>query len=177
MPVIDRAQKGVKRDLIKNKLMVRIRKLQKRDTEAVARLVFDTFRKFNSGDHFDKRGVQKYLDMYDIKKREVEDIYRSFKKSSIFYVAVEGDRIVGMIRGRPDQLINLYVQEEFHGRGIARKLVERFETEAKRGEVEEIKIRSSVYAMPFYEKMGYKKTTGMRNLRGIKIYPMKKNLK
>ena len=157
--------------------MAKIKKFQKKDTEAVARLVFDTFKRFNSGDYFDKRGVQKYLDMYDTKKNRVEDIYQSFKRSPIFYVAVKEDKIVGMVRGRPDKLINLYVDERFQGQGIARKLVEKFETEAKKRGGEEIKIRSSVYAMPFYEKMGYKKTTGIRNLKGVKVYPMKKRLK
>jgi len=33
------------------------------------------------------------------------------------------------------------------------------------------------YAAPFYQKIGYKKTTGIRNFRGLKVYPMKKALK
>ena len=33
-----------------------------------------------------------------------------------------------------------------------------------------------MYAVPFYQKIGYKKTTGIRNLHGLKVQPMKKVL-
>jgi len=39
-----------------------------------------------------------------------------------------------------------------------------------------IKIRASVYATPFYQKLGYKKTTGIRKFKGLKHYSMKKTL-
>ena len=39
-----------------------------------------------------------------------------------------------------------------------------------------IKIRASLYATSFYEKLGYKKTTGTRPFYGFKIQPMSKKL-
>ena len=157
--------------------MAKIRKFQKRDTEAVAWLIFNTFKKFNSGDHFDERGVQRYLNRYNPENHRVEDIYRHLTKTPIFYVAVEHNKVIGVIRGRIYDLINLYVDGECHGRGIGRELMKRFEKEVKRRGGKNIKIKSSVHALPFYEKMGYKKSTGLRNFKGVKVYPMKKRLK
>ncbi len=79
-----------------------------------------------------------------------------------------------MIRGNPGKIINLYVSGSYHKRGIGRKLVNKFESIAKKEGAKEIKIKASLYAVPFYEKMGYRKTTGVRNFKGIKAWPMKK---
>jgi hypothetical protein len=38
-------------------------------------------------------------------------------------------------------------------------------------------LRGSLYATPFYQSMGYRKTTGVRKLHGLKIQPMRKELK
>ncbi len=156
--------------------MTRIRKLQKKDVGDVAFLVFNTFKKFNSEEYFKKEGVQRYLDMYDIKKNTLEELYKKFQKSSLFYVALIDKKIVGIIRGDLGKIINLYVSGSYHKRGIGRKLVNKFESVAKREGTKEIKIKASLYAVPFYEKMGYKKTTGVRNFKGIKVWPMKKRM-
>ncbi|MFC1647489.1 GNAT family N-acetyltransferase, partial [Patescibacteria group bacterium] len=43
--------------------------------------------------------------------------------------------------------------------------------------VKELKISASLYSVPFYLSVGYKKTTGIRNHKGIKFQPMKKDIK
>ncbi len=53
--------------------------------------------------------------------------------------------------------------------------IEKFEKEAKKNS-SYIKTRASLFAVPFYRKMGYKKTTGIRKFKGLKIQPMKKIL-
>ena len=55
--------------------------------------------------------------------------------------------------------------------------VPKFENEAKKWGSKEIKIRASLFSVLFYERIGYKKTTGTRNFMGLKIQPMKKVLK
>ena len=61
-----------------------------------------------------------------------------------------------MIRGRPDRIINLFVDSKQHKRGIGRLLVERFEEEAGKQGSKLIRLRSSLYATGFYQRMGYK---------------------
>lgn len=95
-------------------------------------------------------------------------------KESIFFVAEEEKKIVGYIKGNSNMIVNLFVLGNKHKKGLGRKLVLLFEKEAKRRNSRFIKIKSSLYAVPFYQKMGYKKTTGIRSFHGLKIQPMKK---
>lgn len=81
-----------------------------------------------------------------------------------------------MIRGRKGRIINLFVVGKHHQKGIGKLLVNRFELESRKQGSKEIKVRASLYAVPFYQKMGYKKTTGIRNFRGLKVWPMRKEL-
>jgi GNAT superfamily N-acetyltransferase len=110
-------------------------------------------------------------------KELLEALYGRPENTTIFYVAEENNKIVGFIKGRKDKIANLFVDGKQHKRGIGKKLVNIFEKQAKRLGSKQINIRASLYAAPFYEKMMYMKTTGIRNFMGLKIYPMKKKLK
>jgi len=153
-----------------------IRKFRKKDTKAVALLVISTNMQFNRKEFVQKSAFQKYLDYYAPKKNTLQQLYEKFQTTPIFYVAVEKNKILGMISGRPNKISNLYVDGKQHKKGIGRVLVNKFESEAKKHHSKEIKIRASLHATTFYQKMGYKKTTGIRNFLGSKVYPMKKVL-
>jgi GNAT superfamily N-acetyltransferase len=157
--------------------MIKLRKFRKEDTEVVALLVMNTYKQFNSQEFIKKSAVQEYLNYYDPAKNTIQQLYENFLRTPIFYVAVENNKIIGMIRGGPGRIINLFVDGKQHKKGVGRLLVSKFESEAKKQKSHEIKIRASLYAIPFYQKMGYKKTTGIRNFHGLKVYPMKKVLK
>jgi GNAT superfamily N-acetyltransferase len=65
--------------------------------------------------------------------------------------------------------------------GIGRKLVERFEQECVLQRLKIIRVAATMYAVPFYAAMGYKRSTGIRTGysfegRGLKIQPMRKVL-
>lgn len=154
--------------------MIKLRAFKISDTYSTAKLVFDTFKFFNSKDG-EKEAVKRYLDKYNFQKN-LDKIKKQFSESEIFFVATENNKIVGMIRGRKGRFINLFVNAKCHKKSIGRKLVERYEKECVEKGSHEIKISSSVYAISFYEKLGYKKTTGIRNFKGLKIQPMKKVL-
>ena len=80
-------------------------------------------------------------------------------------VAQEGGEIRGVLRGKAGRLHSLFVDERYHGQGVGRKLLERFEDECLRQGATVITLASSLYAVPFYAKMGYKKSTGVRSGR------------
>ena len=89
--------------------------------------------------------------------------------------------IVGVLRGRPDKLQSLFVRADHHRQGIGRRLVERFEHECRRAGSPAIKVQATLYAVPFYAKMGYLRSTGVRQMRifeGARFpyQPMKKVL-
>jgi len=64
---------------------------------------------------------------------------------------------------------------------IGRRLVEQFEQECIRQDVTVIRVAATLYAIPFYAALGYRRTTGVRNGwsfggTGLKYQPMKKVL-
>lgn len=153
-----------------------IRKFRAEDTKSTALIVMNTFRRFNSKEYFQRSAIQRYLDRYDPKKNTQQELLKSFKSTPIFFVATERGKIIGMIRGRPDCITNLFVEGTGHHKGVGRRLMKRFEREARKLGSRRINLRSSLFAVGFYGRMGYKKTTGIRNLHGLKVNPMRKEL-
>jgi N-acetylglutamate synthase-like GNAT family acetyltransferase len=153
---------------------MKIRGFQKKDTKEVALLAMKTFEKYNGSDYFEKEGIQKTIDAFNPKKNS--NLSDDFKKTPIFYVAEENNKIVGMVRGTINKLTSLFVDGREHKKGIGKQLVDKFENEAKRKGSKQIKLNASLHATYFYQKMGYKKSTGIRNFKGLKVYPMKKVL-
>lgn len=133
-----------------------------------------TFKKFNGSDFFIKEGVQKTLDYYDPNKNSDAELLAKFKKRPIAYVAETETEIVGIIRGTKERITSLFVDEKVHKQGLGKRLVTEFEKEARSLGSKKIKVRASLNAVSFYEKMKYKKTTGIRNFVGLKIYNVKK---
>ncbi len=103
-------------------------------------------------------------------------------QASMVFVAEKDGEIVGVLRGRTDKLQSLFVRGDLHRQGIGRRLVERFEHECIGQGAVEIKLMSTLYAVPFYQAMGYKKSTGVRKMNsfegeGLPYQPMKKVLR
>jgi GNAT superfamily N-acetyltransferase len=100
-------------------------------------------------------------------------------------VAADDGEIVGVLRGgRKDKqqrtvLQSLFVKGDHHRQGIGQKLVERFERECLRQGATVIRLAATLYAVPFYIAVGYKRSTGVRpgwsfEGSGLKIQPMRK---
>jgi hypothetical protein len=77
-----------------------------------------------------------------------------------------------VLRARENHLVNLFVDGENHRQGIATRLHRRFEAACKRAGFDTVDVRSSLYAVPFYQSVGYKKTTGVRSMHGLRVQPM-----
>jgi GNAT superfamily N-acetyltransferase len=150
-----------------------IRKFKNKDSREVANLVGDVFSNFNNKEG-SPEAILNYINIY--KNDNLEKIKIIFSKSPIFFVAIEKNKIVGMIRGSNNRIYNLFVSGAYHKKNIGKRLLYKFEKEILKNKTKVIKIRSSQFALNFYKKMGYKKTTGMRLFKGINIYPMKKML-
>lgn len=102
-------------------------------------------------------------------------------RADIVRVAEQEGQIVGVLRGRHDKLQSLFVSGDCHRQGIGRRLVQAFEAECLRRGPTVIKLQATLYAVPFYERVGYKKSTGARQMRifagqGFPYQPMKKVL-
>jgi predicted N-acetyltransferase YhbS len=154
---------------------MKLRKFKKSDIRQVAKVRSSSYKEFNSSEHFKKSARDRYLERTNSNKTDKELLESiRLRKDNIFYVAEENGKIVGYIKGKKEKMGNLFVVGKSHGKGIGKALVEKFENDAKRQGSKVIKLAATLYGTPFYEKMEYKKTTGVRNFKGLKVQPMKK---
>lgn len=163
--------------------MVTFRDYSEDDAEQVGLLIADTYSEFNLS--FATRqerdlllGPFRHARSADPgHKQAIVDILRS----PMFFVAEENGEIVGILRGRRERLASLFVRKDYHFHGVGRRLVERFELESVAQGVSVIRLAATLYAVPFYLKLGYRKSTGVRtgwsfDGYGLQIQPMKKLL-
>jgi ribosomal protein S18 acetylase RimI-like enzyme len=100
-----------------------------------------------------------------------EKLYKILNNSSHFLLAIEvdTDQVIGFINALSDNVLSAYiplleVKMEYRSRGIGKELVERMMRNLK--EYYMIDIICDENMIPFYEKVGMKKSIGMtvRNL-------------
>ena len=156
-----------------NKLL-RIRKYRPNDLFPTAGLITETFRKFNFKDNTPEAASDYAAFFNPALNRKA--IKARFDASTQLFVAETRGHIVGMLRAVDHRIVNLFVNAKYHHNGVGRKLVQRYEKECKKYGYDTVVLRSQIYAVPFYQACGYKKTTGIRNRNGLIIQPMKKLL-
>ncbi len=144
--------------------MIVVRPYRESDAERVGILIAATFGEFNLAYASpDERqlllGPFRHAGSADPSHREA---IAEVIQAAILLVAEDEGEIVGVLRGRKDRLQSLFVAGSHHRRGIGRRLVEVFEEECQRQGAARIRVASTLFAVPFYSKMGYKKTTGVR---------------
>ena len=155
--------------------MIRCRriKINSQNAPVIAKLVRETYAISNATEG-NRKAIREFLAHYDASARTALELAEEFGRFPLNFAAFSGQKMVGIIRGRNGRIINLFVDPGFHGRGIGRRLASLFETASKKESGGSIKVRSSVYAVPFYSRLGYKKTTGLRSYKGLDVQPMKK---
>jgi GNAT superfamily N-acetyltransferase len=99
-----------------------------------------------------------------------------YERETISFVAIDGAQIVGLVMGTRDELRRLFVDGRRQRTGIGRRLVARFEAECLRQGGTRYRIVAGLSAVPFYEHVGCRKSTGVRNARGLKVQPMRRDL-
>jgi predicted N-acetyltransferase YhbS len=163
--------------------MVTIRDYHESDAQAVGQLIADTYSQFNlsfASPEERARLLGPFQHAHSPEQAHQEAIARVIRSEMVF-VAEEAGEIVGVLRGRKERLGSLFVRGDHHRQGVGRRLVEHFEKASLRQGVTVIRVASTLYAIPFYSKMGYKRSTGLRSGwsfegTGLKIQPMKKIL-
>jgi GNAT superfamily N-acetyltransferase len=163
--------------------VIEIRPYREQDARSVGMLIADTYSAFNlSFAPVEERGP--FLGPFQYarspEQAHQEAIARTIRSETVLVAEEEGE-IVGVLRGRKERLGSLFVHGDCHRRGIGRCLVERFEEESRRQRVTVIRVAATLYGVPFYLAMGYKRSTGVRSGwsfegHGIKIQPMRKVL-
>jgi len=99
----------------------------------------------------------------DIDKVKNTDIYSAVK-------ATIDNEIIGYIAWREENYIGqLYVKTEYHGFGVAKRLVEEM---ILMSGATLIRVKASVYALGFYGKVGFKAMSEELSINGIRYVPM-----
>jgi GNAT superfamily N-acetyltransferase len=137
-----------------------------------------TFKNVNEKTKEKFLGIFNYVGAEDPGK--VMELERTLAMSEI-WIAYNGDEIAGIVRGTRDNILNLFVKDEYSRCGIGTKLVEKFEEYCLMQGFSNVRLSSTVEAITFYETLGYKKTTGLRmarysGKRGFEYQPMMKAL-
>lgn len=169
--------------------MFRIRPYNKANAEQVGILIAETYSNFNLPEMTPEKrqamlGPFAFAGSFATEHREA--VASAITAPSV-WVAEQDGEILGVLRGgRTDHkggivLSSLFVSGKHHRQGIGRALVERFEQEYAAQGVKLFKLSATLYAVPFYLSVGYKKSTGVRTMRsfeeaGLPYQPMKKVL-
>jgi len=168
-------KENFKKQKFYEKIMIKYRKFKKSDIRQVTKIRHKVFSEFCKNDYFEKWAIKWYLSHSNLNKTD-ELLLKQFwiEKDLICYVVEENSKIIGYIKGYKNRIWNFFILWNFHNKWIWKKLIKLLEIEVIKDWANEIKIKSSTYAVPFYQKMGYKKTTWIRNMHWLKIQPMKK---
>ncbi len=169
--------------------MIAIRHYRRSDAERVGQLIADTYSEYNLS-FASPTEKNKLLGPFQYARSPEQEHRTAIARviaAPLVLVAVDQREIVGVLRGgRRDRqqravLQSLFVRGDHHRQGIGRRLVERFEHECARRGVTVIRLAATLYAVPFYLRMGYQRSTGVRSGTsfegsGLKIQPMRKTL-
>ena len=150
-----------------------INKIQKGDEHEISAMVKRVFEDFVASD-YTSDGRRRYLEFIN-----PSTIYsRNFCGDSHTLVCRAGDRIVGILEIQGwKHILLLFVDSEFHGRGIARELLGRaIKFSKEKAESKAVTVNASPYAEPIYKKLGFVPLATQTVKDGIKYTPMRLDL-
>ena len=163
--------------------MITIRNYLEGDAQQVGVLIAETYQEFNLS-FAPPEEISLFLGPFQharSKDTSHQEKIAAMIQSEMVIVAADGDKIVGVLRGRPSRLGSLFVHRDYHRQGIGRKLVQHFEQDCLENSSQVIRVAATLYAVPFYQAIGYKRSTGVRQSwsfdgYGLPIQPMRKVL-
>ncbi len=150
--------------------MIRIRRIEEQDAEAVSALISETMQISNSRDYPPEllRGLP-----------PEKVIERS--NWTHFYVVEDGEEIVGCgaigpywERTDESSFFTIFVRPDRQGQGIGRRIVETLEADEFALRARRIEIPASITGLPFYQKMGYSFKPGHEKPDEELIYRLEK---
>ena len=147
-----------------------IRTINENEWEEAMNLAWDTFILYEAPE-YTKEGITSFRNF--VRDPILKTLFIEGKYNVL--AAFNNNIIVGIIGVRNETHISLlFVDSEYHKKGIARRLVEKtlertYEKYGKR----EMTVNSSPYAVGFYHKMGFVDTDIEQTTDGIRYTPMK----
>jgi len=147
-----------------------IRKLETSEIEEALNLVWKVFEEFEAPDYSDE-GVQEFKN-FIVPENYIEKLQ---KTELIMWGCLIDTKIVGVITSRPPcHIALLFVDKEYHKKGIARSLFNKvLDYYKETSDHTEITVNSSPYALEAYRRLGFIETDTEQLKNGIRFIPMK----
>ncbi|MCI6331447.1 MAG: GNAT family N-acetyltransferase [Lachnospiraceae bacterium] len=147
-----------------------IRTINENEWEEAMNLAWDTFILYEAPE-YTKEGITSFRNF--VRDPILKTLFIEGKYNVL--AAFNNNIIVGIIGVRNETHISLlFVDSEYHKKGIARRLVEKtFERTYEKYGKREMTVNSSPYAVGFYHKMGFVDTDIEQTTDGIRYTPMK----
>jgi GNAT superfamily N-acetyltransferase len=139
------------------------------DAEAASRLILDAFAQFIAGEYSDEGRAEftRYVQAAALVERS--------RSNHFVLMAMEGENPAGVIELRDNDHVSLlFVGRGFQRHGIAGELLARALSVARPAKpgLERVTVNSSRFAVPIYEKLGFRQTGPERSVNGIVFIPM-----
>lgn len=156
--------------------MIKIVPYEKKYMTPMFELILNVLKQYNKSD-FTKKWYAYYTHFYNIHLNR-NHLEESLQANELCYVALDKTKLIGVVRGSKWYCANLFVDTSYQWQWIWVILMQTFEKKCRSLGIKEVKLRSSMHAVPFYEAIGYKKTTGVRPYKDLAkaLQPMKKIL-
>lgn len=106
-----------------------------------------------------------------------EAMVKRLSENSTAFIACYRGKIIGVIEIRDYSHVSLlFVSEEWHGQGIAKRLIDAgiAKCRAENRAIKQVSVNSSPYAVPVYEKLGFTIREPEQEINGIRFTPMRK---
>lgn len=153
-------------------MSIRVRKFREADAAKVSNIIKKGFRSIISDD-YSKKSVE-----WQIKENSPKKLTEKAKNVK-YYVAVDGDKVLGFGGYNAEKVHTFFVDPGIHGKGIGSKIMERVLSDAKKDGVKAVKCWATFNSVQFYSKFGFKKLKKIKLRSGknsITFMEMKKKL-
>lgn len=146
---------------------IRITKYSGGNEKEILDLVRRVFDEYCSSD-CDQFGLKVFYDFIE----EYNFIERNTSNSVTFIASID-NTAAGMIEMRDNNHICLlFVDKKYQGMGIARRLMDAAQKQAAKKGSKQIDVNASLFSVPIYEKLGFRKTDTVKEVNGITFFPM-----
>ena len=146
--------------------MIIIRRATEEDCSSIARLHTSAVRAIPAGYY-----APEEIEAWAI-PRKIES-YQQFTRSKEFYVATEGEIIVGfgILNRETKEIEAVYASPEAKGQGVGLKLLQKLEEKGRELGLEALSLNASLNAVGFYQRAGYmaQPESKYRLLSGVEI--------
>lgn len=135
------------------------------------KMIWKTFMKFE-GQDYTEEGIQNFFEFITD-----DDLYRAFLQGNYqMMVALDRGRVVGAGSIRScNHLSLLFVDEEYHHKGIGASLIQKLCEYLQMEEGERyMSLKAAPYAVNFYRKLGFRVVAPEEEYSGIRVTPMEK---